>query len=53
LAPLAVVLTLVGVLLADGDGVLETFGFLLLAQGLGLIAAILPMSFGHNPLSKD
>lgn len=53
LAPLAAALMFVGALLADGRGWLGTLGFLILMQGVGLLAAIIPLAFGHNPLSKD
>jgi hypothetical protein len=54
LAPLAVLLIVGGFLAAKhGSGVLETVGFLALMQGIGLVAAIVPLAIGYNPLSKD
>jgi hypothetical protein len=54
LVPLAVFLVVAGFLLASNtSGLLNTLGFLALMQGVGLIAAIVPLAFGHNPLSKD
>jgi hypothetical protein len=54
LAPLAIFLVVAGFLVASNtSGLLNTLGFLALMQGVGLIAAIVPLAFGHNPLSKD
>jgi hypothetical protein len=54
LAPLAVLLVVAGFLVASNtSGLLNILGYLALMQGVGLIAAIVPLAFGHNPLSKD
>jgi len=50
---LAVLLVVAGVFLATQGGLLGTFGFLALSQGIGLIVAIIPLVFGRNPLSRD
>lgn len=53
LLPGAFVLVLVGGLLAVLGGPLKILGFLALAQGIGLIVAMIPLAFGRNPISKD
>jgi hypothetical protein len=53
LSPLALLLVILGVFLATQGGLLGTFGYLALMQGIGLTVAIIPLAFGHNPLSKD
>jgi hypothetical protein len=54
LAPLAVFLIAAGILVAtQASGLLSTFGYLVLMQGVGLTAAIVPMLFGHNPIDKS
>jgi hypothetical protein len=54
LVPGALVLVLVGALLATlGGGSLKLLGFLVLAQGVGLIVAMIPLALGRNPISKD
>lgn len=53
LLPGALLLVLVGGLLATLGGSLKILGFLALAQGIGLIVAMIPLALGRNPISKD
>ena len=52
LAPVALVLIVLGVVFADEDGGLGVVGLAALAQGIGLAVALIGLAFGHNPLSK-
>lgn len=52
LAPVAVVLLVVGLILADAGGALRAIGLAALAQGIGLAVALLWLAAGHNPLSR-
>ncbi len=54
LAPLAVFLIGAGILIAtQTSGFLSDLGYLVLMQGVGLSVGIIPLAFGHNPISKD
>jgi peptidoglycan/LPS O-acetylase OafA/YrhL len=52
LAPVAVVLIVLGAVFADEDGGAGVVGLAALAQGIGLAVALIGLAFGHNPLSK-
>jgi peptidoglycan/LPS O-acetylase OafA/YrhL len=52
LAPVGVVLLVIGVVFADDDGALGAIGLAALAQGIGLAVALLWLAAGHNPLSR-
>lgn len=51
LLPVAAVLLAVGAVLAGKHGVLGVVGLVTIAQGIGLLVAILWLGMGHNPLS--
>ncbi len=53
LAPLAVLLLVVGAWLADEGGAAGAVGLVALAQGIGLAVAVVSFLLGHNPLSKE
>lgn len=52
MAPVAVVLLVIGVLFADEDGGLGLVGLVALAQGIGLAVALIGLAFGHNPIER-
>lgn len=52
LAPLAIALLVVGVLLADEDSAWGVVGLVALAQGIGLAVAVAWLATGRNPLSR-
>ena len=53
ITPIGIVLAAFGAFLATQGGTLGFLGFVMLMQGVGLLAAALPLAFGHNPLDKD
>ena len=52
LAPVAVALLVIGVVLADHDEDMGAVGLVALAQGIGLAVALIWLTVGHNPLSR-
>jgi hypothetical protein len=53
IAPIGIVLVALGVFVATRGGTVGLLGFLVLMQGVGLLAAALPLAIGHNPLDRD
>lgn len=51
LAPVALALVVGGVVLSS-HGAVKEIGYLAIAQGVGLIVAIIPLAFGYNPLER-
>ena len=52
LAPVAIVLLVLGVALSDEEGAAGAIGLVALAQGVGLAVALVWLAIGRNPLSR-